>query len=194
MLEIQVKSFPVGFASDCHGHVDKLDEIRAAHPEITQWFFLGDLVCFQKPGNNRKAGEWLARNLNNWVFVMGNHCAVVSRGFINIEFEHACIIRDQFHKQVRLILPNGKNILLCHSKSTDFWEFVNVGYSEREALDDFSDYIDEDTQYIINGHGHKPLTHNFLGINAIIHSIGAAQFGEYGILTERGFEFKKLPE
>lgn len=190
MKEINITSYPLGFFGDAHGNTNKLDLIRAKHPEITQWFFLGDIVCFRKPQNNKKAVEWLFKNIDI-LCLKGNHDEVCAKQRINLDYNHtwalACLERI-----AKINLPNGKNLFLCHAKPKDFWDFINLGYTEREFVDDFAGYIDEDTIAVINGHTHKALKHVFANVDTEIWNLGAADYGEYGILTEKGFEFKKL--
>ena len=193
--EIKTDSYPLGFFSDCHGRVDLLDKMIAAHPEVKQWFFLGDVLCFRKPENNMIAGKWVEKHtsyaIKKVMFLKGNHDHVCAKGYLNIDHKYAWIIA-QFERSIKLILPNGKNLLLTHSKPKDFWDFINVGYTEREFDDDFGDYIDDNTIACIGGHTHKALSHRFFVSDTVLISLGAAFNGEYGIMTEKGFSFKKL--
>ena len=186
-------NYPILLISDVHCRIEKIDLIRAKHPEIKNRVFLGDLFEFQfpQPGQNYKAGEWLVQNINEYVFVAGNHCITVAKKRLDITEEHFNLIANNFYIVVKIELPNNKNLICCHSKPNDLWEFINPGYTFREFEEDWA-CVDENTLACCFAHTHRPMVHQFQETDTKLWNIGAARDGDYGIITEKGIEFKKL--
>jgi predicted phosphodiesterase len=197
MFTYHAKTYNLGFCSDAHCRVELLDQITALHPEIEKWFFIGDLVDFEHPWCNRNPDveKWFPLNKDKFVFIKGNHDHVVAKSYIKVEHAFAWELA-RFHKTVKIVLPDKTEILLCHSKPNDFWEFIDIGvYTEREFIDDFCGHYDEDlTISVILGHNHKQFALNFPNVSPCIWSIGAVKDGYYATLREdRKIQFNKLP-
>ena len=197
MSTIHLASYPVIICADSHTHCDKLNKIKNKHPEITERFFLGDLFNFvdsngrfSKEGN-KETGEWLKKNINEWYFVIGNHCAVVCREWwkYDIDEETYNLVAGRFQISYDLVIGDKKYLLL-HSKPKSLWDFINPGYQYRELEEDFPNY--EEYEKIIGAHVHRETVHNFVDTDVQIVQIGAVRDNRYAILTERGIEFKKL--
>lgn len=194
--DYRAKSFNLGFVGDAHGHVHLLDRVRSTHSEVEQWFYLGDLVSFQSPdcNLNKTAQEWFFENKDKFIFIKGNHDHVTAKGLINIDHSFAWELA-QFHRYIKIILPNNRDLFLCHSKPKDFWSFIDIGlYSEREFIDDFCEVIDEHaTKAVVIGHNHKQFTMNFEQSMTSIWSVGSIRDdGRYAILNENGIQYKKI--
>lgn len=199
MKEIHIDSFSIGFFSDSHGQCDKIDQIIEKHPEINDWFCLGDLTSFEYPWaeKNREVQKWYFDRLNNITLpankikgiTKSNHDWTVRKGYINIDHEFALEI-DKWSMGIKIILPNNSNILIYHSKPADFWEFVNKGITYREIEDDYP--FDDDTLGILIGHNHSQWSKNFLETDLKLVSIGAVQQNCYCVFDGKEFEFKKL--
>lgn len=192
MKTIYIDDFPILLCADSHGHVANLDKARAKHPECKQRFFLGDLGDFVDETFNQDAHKWLEKNINDWEFILGNHDKENYHVDLSMTLEQKKLIERHFCISVKLVRPDGKYHILCHSKPKDIWGFINVGYSFREFDADFSCVGDENFISCINGHTHRPLKHVFQETDSEIWTIGAAKDRKYAILTKKGIEFKKL--
>ncbi len=196
-MTVKVESYPILIASDSHCNSDKLDAIKNKHPEITTRFFIGDLFNFVDEWgrftkeDNKKTGEWLKKNINEWYFCLGNHDHVACREWWKYDIDQTVfhLVVGNFPLSYDLVI-NDKKYLLLHSKPKSLWDFINPGYQFRELEEDFPNH--EEYAGIIGGHTHKECRHTFLDTDTEIWQIGAARDGKYGILTERGIEFKKL--
>jgi predicted phosphodiesterase len=194
MFTYRANSYNIGFLSDCHCRVELLDRVTSLHPEIEKWFFIGDLVDFESPWCNRNPDveKWFPSNKDKFIFIKGNHDHVVAKGYIKVEHAFAWELAH-FHKTVKVILPDGSDLFLCHSKPTDFWEFIDKNYTEREFIDDFCDKYDDDTTLaVVIAHNHDTFVLNFPNVSPCIWSIGAVKDGCYALLTEKSIQFKKL--
>ena len=189
MKTLTFDSYPILLVSDVHADITKIKKIKRKHPEIQNRVFLGDLFDFLCPENNYATGEWLKTEINDWIWIAGNHCVETIRGEHNIDRSHKYLFNNNFHICVRLNVGQD-SYLLCHSKPRDLWRFINAGYTERELLEDFPDLTG--IKYILSGHTHKETIHTFLDSDCQIIQIGAAKDKKYGILTEKGVEFKRL--
>lgn len=192
----KANSYNLGFVSDAHCRVHLLDKVREKHPEIEQWFFLGDLVDFQSPwcNANPDVQNWFTTNKDKFIFIKGNHDHVTANGMIKVDHSFAWELA-QFHKSVTIRLPDDTDLFLCHSKPRDFWSFIDAGvYTEREFVDDFNGCIDNDTtRAVVIGHNHKQFTLEFPYIETSIWSVGSIkEDGSYAVLTEKGIQYKRL--
>lgn len=190
----KAKSYNLGFVSDAHCKVCLLDKVQEKHPEIEQWFFLGDLVDFQSPlyNLNPDTQAWFFKNRDRFIFIKGNHDHMVAKALIKVDYSFAWELA-QFYKNVTIRLPDNSELFLCHSKPRDFWSFIDQNYTEREFIDDFCEFIDDATKAVIIGHNHKQFTLNFPQSITSIWSVGSVKDdGSYAILTENGIQYKKL--
>jgi predicted phosphodiesterase len=82
MVEYKARSYSVGFIGDSHNKNENINSILDAHPEITEWFFLGDMVSFLPAycGENVLSEKWFKENQKRFIgYVKGNHDHVVGR-------------------------------------------------------------------------------------------------------------------
>lgn len=189
MKTLTFDSYPILLVSDSHADVSKIRKIKNNHPEIKNRVFLGDLFDFLCPFNNYAVGEWLKTEINDWIWVAGNHDIETIRGEHNIDRSHKYLVNKHFHISVRLNIEQD-SYLLCHSKPRDLWAFINPGYTERELLEDFPDL--DGVKYILSGHTHKETIYTFPESDCQIIQVGAAKDKKYGILTEKGLDFYRI--
>lgn len=162
-----------------------MDKIISRHPEITEWFFLGDLVSFIGRGVNENSltEDWYFKNKNRFSFwIKGNHDWEVSNRYINISHNFALELKS-FKKHVRIYLPNEQILDLFHSKPDNFLDFVDPDYTEREFVDDYANFIDDETRAVVISHNHKQFKKYFLSTETEIWSIGACIDGFYAITS-----------
>jgi len=201
-LIYHAKSYNIGFLSDSHNKNDKIDEILSKHPEITEWFHLGDLVSFLNPKSkqNHLTEEWYFKNACKFVgFVQGNHDQVCGKPYLNIRTKKTEFINvtDKFalclkshSKNIKIVLPNDHEILLSHSFPNDILEFVQKTITEREFVDEF--LIEDNTLAVLIGHNHYQWKKIFVDTDCELCSIGAVLDGHYAILEEGKIQLKKL--
>ena len=185
MTIYQANSFNLGFVGDVHSNVTNVDKIFSLHPEISEWFFLGDLVSFINRGVNENSltEDWYFKNKDRFVFwIKGNHEWEVANRYINISHNFSLELKS-FKKHGRIYLPNEQKLELFHSKPNNFIDFVDPDYTEREFVDDYADFIDDETRSIIIGHNHKAFKKSFPSIETEIWSIGACLDGYYGVTS-----------
>lgn len=195
---IKLKNEPVLIASDAHCKYQKLDELKNKYPEIKTRFFLGDFFSFTNEQNivtytedNKGAGEWLKKNINDWNFVLGNHCLTVCREWwkYGLDQEVFNLVSSKFKISYDLEL-NNKKYLLLHSKPKSLWDFINAGYQYREFEEDFPKHNDYNA--IIGGHTHKEYIHNFIDCDCVIWQVGDIRRSRYAILKDGKITFKRL--
>jgi UDP-2,3-diacylglucosamine pyrophosphatase LpxH len=193
MFAYYLKSNCCGLVTDSHTHNDQLELIRAKHSKIKEWFHLGDLFSFNthEVGKNRETMKWFLSHKKDYTYVVGNHDVVTIKTDFNVELKDKEEYLREVHKSIKVILPNNNHLLLYHSKPNSMWDFINPGYSEREFIEDFLG-MDDNTEYIINGHQHREYIHEFPYLETKLVSVGAACYGEYAIYNNGKIEFKKL--
>lgn len=186
----EAKSFNLAFFGDCHGEVDKLDQIIAKHPEIEKWFCLGDTLCFRNPKNNSNAANWILGKKDEVLFIKGNHDHACCGQLLMLDYMQIWNIKPYLNNEIDIILPNKDKLKLVHSKPKDFWDFVEKNYTERAFIDEFP--VEEDYAAFIIGHNHSQFKLSFPYVKSEIWSIGAALYGNYAVLDQNGIKFKKL--
>jgi predicted phosphodiesterase len=182
--------FPFGVISDIHGNYPKAEAALKAHPEIKQWFCLGDVVDYaDRFKNNDSTIEWWKGS--HIPTILGNHDRDFAYAF-RTDIKTVHWIHGLPHS-FKLLLPNGCHILAYHSKPRDLVTFVDPGYSEREFVDDYLDVTD-DTVAVLIGHNHKQFKSVFPNCSASLWSVGSVGLdGEYATIDENGINFHRVP-
>lgn len=154
---------------------------------------MGDLGDFIDPSRNHIAYGWMERNVEDYVFLLGNHEKTNYQDKLNITLEQKKLIESRWYISIKLIRPDGKYYVLCHSKPKDLWSFMNPGaYTFREFTEDFACAEDENCVASISAHTHRAAKHVFQETDVELWQIGAIKDKNYAILTDKGIKFKKL--
>jgi predicted phosphodiesterase len=182
--------FPFGVISDIHGNFQRAQAALDKHPDIKQWFCLGDVVDYtDRFKTNAEAIEWWKKS--NIPTILGNHDRDFAYAFrTDIKTVHWIHNLPHYFKW---LLPNGNHILAYHSKPGDMVTFVNPNYTEREFVDDYLT-VDENTAAVVIGHNHKQFKSIFPNALSDLWSVGSVGiFGEYSIIDDQGLHFHKVP-
>lgn len=184
-----IEDFPIGIISDIHGNFKRAKDAIASHPEVKQWFCLGDVVDYtDRYKSNDAAIEWW--KTTNIPTILGNHDRDFAYAFRS-DMGTIQWIRE-LPRAFRLLLPTCVNILGYHSLPGDMVTFVNPGFTEREFVDQYP--IDEDTVAVIIGHNHKQFKSIFYGCTAELWSVGSVGvFGDYATIDLEGIHFHRVP-
>jgi predicted phosphodiesterase len=185
------KNLNIGFVSDSHNQNERINKVLFKHPEITEWFHLGDLTCFDAPGfnKNKETQAWYKENKNKFVaFLKSNHDHVTAKSLINIDYDFAWELACH-PKQVKVVLPNGDTLMLYHSRPDSFWDFTDKEITEREFVDV---YPTDDIRAVVIGHNHSPFIKNFVDTDAEIWSVGAIQQGSYAVMKDGKIQLKRI--
>lgn len=186
-------NFSVLLVGDAHQSVTNINRAKINHPECSLKIFMGDLGDFIDPARNHIAYGWMERNIEDYIFLLGNHERESYHRNLNITFEQKKLIESRWYISIKLKRPDEKYYVLCHSKPKDLWSFMNPGaYTFREFTEDFACAEDENCIACISAHVHRPAKHVFQETDVELWQIGAIKDKKYAILTEKGIEFKKL--
>lgn len=220
--EIKLKDNFCVLFSDSHtnlSNIKKLQELYPGQPLISLGDLT---FLFSKPGEtwNHKSIDYFIQN--KIPACRGNHeehiigCST-GDSFIKILPKYnegeTCLtdndIYDLTQQQIdflrklpigfKLILPSGKNVFLFHNSPRDLWGFYDK-LNQEEFLKHYP--IDKNTLFVCRGHHHFNSIINYPKIDCKLITIGQLcnsdhHTGEnsgknYGLLTEKGIEFKKL--
>ncbi len=186
-----INSYPVGIFSDCHTRMDNLAKILARHPEVKQWFCLGDIVDFiEFDGNRATMDEWISK-YSNIPLIRGNHEEMVVKDMLAITFTHKRFLIEKLYTSLELLLPDKTRILCYHNKPECNWSFVDKNYTEREFIDTYLDIAD-DVKACAIGHSHSQYLLEFPNTFTQLWGVGAVKFGAYAIVDEGGIHHKQL--
>lgn len=188
VVEYTIGNLPIGIISDIHGN--SLPAITAInkHPEITQWFCLGDIVDYSdRFGSNEPTVEWIKNFL--LPCIIGNHDKEAVKDS-KVNHKHREYIRS-LPESFKLTLPNGKHLLCYHSLPGDLNTFVDPHFTEREFMDSYP--IEDDTVAILIGHNHRQFKNVYPYYNPELWSVGSIGVNDqYAIVDSNGINFHTL--
>lgn len=182
-----VWQFPIGFISDIHNNIESVKKVLIKHPEVKQWFCLGDIIDFIRPQKNDETLDWF--RTQDIPTIKGNH-EVAACAQCKVAGHHKeWIIGQPF--VFRLVLPDHKSLLLYHNKPNDLW--VHIDHITERELDEWFP-IASDIKAILIGHNHKQF--HFIpcspDIDTELWSIGSLGINEQYVIMDEEYNFKFL--
>lgn len=189
--DFKITEWPIGFVSDLHTNLSNLEKIITNHPEVKQWFCLGDIIDFINIENNKETMETWIEKYSHIPCLRGNHEEMVQKDLLNITFSQKVFLVNKLYTSFDILLPNQFHLLCYHNKPKDNWSFLEKTYTEREFIDTF-DRIGDHVVAVCVAHNHQQFILDFPNTITQIWSIGAAKFGEYALIDEKGIAFKRL--
>lgn len=184
-----IDEFPIGILSDVHGKLSNVTAAIEKHPEIKQWFCLGDLVDYADrfKGNENTLGWWRECDVPT---LRGNHDRDIANACRTSAYNIDWI--RTLPRSFKLIFPDCSTLLCYHSLPNDDITFVEPHITEREFVDQYP--IDEDTRAVVIGHNHKQFKSVFPYCTAELWSVGSIGFGgNYAIIDNSGIQFHRVP-
>jgi len=180
--------FPIGVLSDVHGNIKNVKLVIDQHPEITQWFCLGDIVDDKdRFGGNQETVDWW--KTCNIITVLGNHDMYYAAK--KSTDSNTLLWFKQIPRSLKVQIGNDIDFLCYHSLPNDPITFIEPYYTEREFIDDYP--IDDKTLAVLIGHNHKQFKSVFHGCSTELWSVGSIGIsGSYAIIDNNGIQFKKL--
>jgi predicted phosphodiesterase len=189
---IKIDEYPLIIVTDIHSNLLNLMRIKQLYPN-NNIICLGDIVNLWDKGMtdaNLKITDYFIQNKIKCL--QGNHDEWVAgnKNLYKITPEH-----EKYLGYLPILfvisLPDGKEYKCYHYRPRDFWsseEPKNLSYL---GFCEVYGSIDDNDGVII-GHLHKPFIINYPNARRKFMGVGSLKFGEYGVLTENGLEFKKL--
>lgn len=215
LKEIEIKDYPVILVSDSHTNLSNLRKLKELYPN-NLLISLGDFTfLFAKEGepyNNLSIQYFID---NKIPALRGNH-----EDFLIASEENNNIIKGNVGGKTndfnlskeyldylkslpigfKLILPNGRYYLLYHNKPNSLWCFPTKKPNFKEFLQTYP--VDINCLGVVKGHEHINYVVDFKENSCKLIVLGQLcnsdhhnknnSGGNYGIITESGFEFKKL--
>jgi predicted MPP superfamily phosphohydrolase len=188
---LKYEAYPIILVSDVHCNLFNLQRLIQKYKDHN-FVCLGDITdLWDKSGidaNSKIINYFMEHKIP---CLMGNHDEYV--GSENVKFK----INSQQSKYLlelpvafNIELPNSKSYKFYHYRPHDFWsiEDTNISYSRCCEIYGYTDF----DEAIVIGHTHSAFVREYANKRRKFIGLGALKFGEYGILTENGIEFKKL--
>lgn len=211
--EIHIDRRPVIVISDSHCNLSNIRKLKELYPNEL-FISLGDFTfLFAKEGE--KFNEYSIQYFidNNIPALEGNHECHIS----GVESGNHLLVLDKNHtidsgynlpkhqieylsklpRGFKLILPNGFNYCCYHNEPQNLWNFPDNITKEYFK----SNYIfDSKTLGVVQGHLHLNRVDNFTPKRYVLgqlcgsnhHKPEEKSGNNYGLITEKGFEFKKI--